>query len=528
MKFGVTNLRRLRNVAPIDIKPITLLVGKNSGGKSSFLRSFPLFRQSLLTRTSSPILWFGDLVDFGSFDASVSRFHKAEEVTFTFSAEKISFEEQEYVYFIDDFHAISRSNQKSRTITAEYTPTIVRRQEKNRLSILSYHLVDQDIKIQIQMNEENAIQEILINGTESSRFLDGAKMVSSGASLFPELRIIPNKEQVSAVAPWTRNSSYALVNPLFKILRQNIDGRVRDPSLLALAQRMISSGFPDTEVLLNVARTTGKTVTERMKFMLLQDSKLKDRIFNIISLANIPLLSRSIGNHFKPILSSVLYIGPARARSERYYRYQDLAVDEIDPDGQNFAMFLNSLSKTKLDAFSDWVQSLFGYGVSVTQKTGHISISLIDRGIETNIVDVGYGVSQVLPVLGQIWWARERTSPRVRNASLSILAIEQPELHLHPAHQALLADALVEEAKASRSRSTNARTIHYLIETHSETLVNRLGEFIAAGRLSPDDVQVVLFEPSEDGLMTDVRVVPFDKNGSLINWPFGFFQPPVI
>ncbi|NUB43806.1 AAA family ATPase [Fertoebacter nigrum] len=528
MKFGVTNLRRLRNVAPIDIKPITLLVGKNSGGKSSFLRSFPLFRQSLLTRTSSPILWFGDLVDFGSFDASVSRFNKADEVTFTFSASGIGFEEQEYYYFIDDFPVVQRSSQKARLISASFTPTIVRRQEKNRLSILEYHVSDKDIKVKIQMTDEGLVQEIYINGVESSKFLEGAKMVSSGASLFPELRIIPNKEQVPVGAPWRHLSSSALVAPLFKILRQNIDGRVRDPSLQELARRMISSGFPDTEALLAVARSSGKMVGERMRYMLLQNSNLRDRIFTTITLSNIPLLSRSIGNHFKPILSSVLYIGPARARSERYYRYQDLAVDEIDPDGQNFAMFLNSLSRSKLEAFSNWVESLFGYGVSVTQKTGHISISLIDRGIETNIVDVGYGVSQVLPVLGQIWWARERTSPRARNASISILAIEQPELHLHPAHQALLADALVEEAKASRARNTNARTIHYLIETHSETLVNRLGEFIAAGRLSPDDVQVVLFEPSEDGLMTDVRVVPFDNNGSLVNWPFGFFQPPVI
>ncbi|WP_445954446.1 AAA family ATPase [Thauera sp. SDU_THAU2] len=56
------------------------------------------------------------------------------------------------------------------------------------------------------------------------------------------------------------------------------------------------------------------------------------------------------------------------------------------------------------------------------------------------------GYRKFLPVLGQIWWARNRTVSRNSRTPLALLAIEQPELHLHPAHQALLADALVGEA----------------------------------------------------------------------------------
>src|ERR1700682_5719018 len=71
ISFGLKNLRRLVSVPPVEIKPITLLVGRNSSGKSSFLRAFPLVRQSLMTKTSSPILWFGDFVDLGSFEGAV-------------------------------------------------------------------------------------------------------------------------------------------------------------------------------------------------------------------------------------------------------------------------------------------------------------------------------------------------------------------------------------------------------------------------------------------------------------------------
>lgn len=66
-ELGISNLRRLKDLRPrLPISPITILLGKNSVGKSTFARIFPLFRQSAERRKRSPILWFGDLVDFGS------------------------------------------------------------------------------------------------------------------------------------------------------------------------------------------------------------------------------------------------------------------------------------------------------------------------------------------------------------------------------------------------------------------------------------------------------------------------------
>jgi len=70
--FGVRNLRSFGEESPaIPIKPINILVGKNSCGKSTFLRTFPLLRQSIQVDTKTPILWFGSLVDFGDFDTAL-------------------------------------------------------------------------------------------------------------------------------------------------------------------------------------------------------------------------------------------------------------------------------------------------------------------------------------------------------------------------------------------------------------------------------------------------------------------------
>ena len=72
--LGIRRLRSLYDLSPpIDLRPITILLGKNSAGKSSFARLFPLLRQSVERRKRSPILWFGDLVDYGSLTQAITR-----------------------------------------------------------------------------------------------------------------------------------------------------------------------------------------------------------------------------------------------------------------------------------------------------------------------------------------------------------------------------------------------------------------------------------------------------------------------
>jgi AAA15 family ATPase/GTPase len=94
ISYSVENIRRLAQVEPIEIRPITVLVGRNSAGKSTFLRSLPLIRQSIETRSSAPILWYGDLVDFGDFKTAISEDEKAGTAVFSFK--------------VDDLHGRSR------------------------------------------------------------------------------------------------------------------------------------------------------------------------------------------------------------------------------------------------------------------------------------------------------------------------------------------------------------------------------------------------------------------------------------
>lgn len=142
---------------------------------------------------------------------------------------------------------------------------------------------------------------------------------------------------------------------------------------------------------------------------------------------------------------------------------------------------------------------------------------LMDVGRKTTVSnrDVGIGVSQVLPVLVSAFSAHNET-----------VAIEQPEIHLHPALQAELGDVFINAALGEVKS-------HFIIETHSEHLILRImrrmrqtsdGSLPGHVRpVRPADVAVLYVEPSESGSV--FRVLELDEEGELLDpWPGGFFE----
>lgn len=135
-------------------------------------------------------------------------------------------------------------------------------------------------------------------------------------------------------------------------------------------------------------------------------------------------------------------------------------------------------------------------------------------GIEVLPQDVGVGISQVLPVIVACLDSR-----------YGIVAIEQPELHIHPAFQVAIGDLFIAQAQANQSV--------FLLETHSEHLLLRLLRRIrettdnelppeVAG-LTPEQLSVNYVERAEDGLQ--IRQLQVSRDGdSLGEWPRGFFE----
>ena len=111
------------------------------------------------------------------------------------------------------------------------------------------------------------------------------------------------------------------------------------------------------------------------------------------------------------------------------------------------------------------------------------------------------------------------------------ILMEQPELHLHPAYQAKLADAFVDfvnignEKEGENLDCLKRNRQRLILETHSETIINRIGRRIREGKLDSKDVNVVIFEKSVQDINTTVKQTGFDDKGRLKDWPIGFFEP---
>lgn len=197
-----------------------------------------------------------------------------------------------------------------------------------------------------------------------------------------------------------------------------------------------------------------------------------------------------------------------------------LTIDEL---GAGYEQRIEELEQRFTEEKYDF--DLFGelYGVLNQLRASENDISsvqelrLIDKrsgGIPVSHRDVGIGISQVLPVLVCAFASQEK-----------ILAIEQPEIHLHPAMQAEIADVFIESALGGQGNT-------FLIETHSEHLILRILRRIretAEGELeeglqpiTPQDVQVIYAKPTNKG--TVLYNLPITEDGDFAEkWPDGFF-----
>lgn len=237
--------------------------------------------------------------------------------------------------------------------------------------------------------------------------------------------------------------------------------------------------------------------------------------------------------------AGVSYLEPLRATAQRYYRREEVSIEELDPKGLNTTFFLQGLSIRERDELNGWLISTFGFSLSVRTVGGHssLNIEIEAMGHSRNMADVGLGYSQLVPVAIQLWASMRRRpirSPLLTRSAVSssqralapIVVVEQPELHLHPAYQAKLADVFA-ACVAKRDvgdESSRRLPLRIVAETHSPNLINRLGELVGEGALSADDVQVIVFESEFPNPATSIRIAKFDDKGILQNWPIGFFE----
>lgn len=203
---------------------------------------------------------------------------------------------------------------------------------------------------------------------------------------------------------------------------------------------------------------------------------------------------------------------PIRTQPQRTY---DPLKETPRPEGSHVPVTLARLSAEGTTAWRDLVQALerFGKasglfsGIEVRRmgrkESDPFQIQVNASGRPFNLMDVGYGVSQILPIIVDL----------VRAPAGQTFLLQQPEVHLHPRAQAELGSFLASLVTAQKKR--------FLVETHSDYLVDRLRMDVRDKRgLKPEQVLILYFERKAG--QVEIHPIELDEFGNLKNVPDGY------
>ena len=227
------------------------------------------------------------------------------------------------------------------------------------------------------------------------------------------------------------------------------------------------------------------------------------------------------------MLKSVYYVGPLREYPKRLYLWSgetpdhvgikgDRAVEAILAAGdRTFNWKAKQRTKPLAELVAERLRSMrLIHDFQVKQLGAHrkeyeVLVRTGPKLAEVKLTDVGFGVSQVLPVIVEALYVPRR----------SIVIFEQPEIHLHPRVQADLADLFVDAIRARENGIP--RECQFIVESHSEHFLRRLQRRIAEEELSADDA--ALYFVHTDGTSARIEALKVDLFGNILNWPDGFF-----
>jgi predicted ATP-dependent endonuclease of OLD family len=209
------------------------------------------------------------------------------------------------------------------------------------------------------------------------------------------------------------------------------------------------------------------------------------------------------------------FISSFRSHPDRTY-YQSLTTNKVDKFGGGYIDQILEWNDNMTDKLYKLVSILRDFkilhDIRLQRLSGgrfELKVKVKGKSKWVSLTDAGFGISQFLPIIVADLQLRDS----------STLIMSQPEIHLHPSVQANLSDYLVKQVKE--------RNKNYIVETHSEYLLNRMRLLIVKGKIQPEDVAIYYFENSiKDGSVA--HRIEFTKDGQILNAPKGFFETYMI
>jgi len=553
-KIHITNFKGIKDTVSLDLKPITLLFGPNSAGKSSIIQAIHFLKEILERKNFDPknTAYGGKALNLGGFKNLVHGHNEnlAVEIALELDLTKIDLpgaQETESEELDQDYHSYSRFSQESES--CKLTVQVKWLEKLNRVEATSYRLeINNELFASLSLDDTNP---------------------KNVFAYFDEINI-DHKIKIDR---------YLVEEPrglLFSSLLGQPEGSHR------VDMKTLRSVIPDWEIGISFDGSQFTNLDDVANWFGEEESA-EDVIDNYTSMMElICKVMTGVGKQVLIELEKFRYIGPIREMPSRNFEPHFSGEIERWADGLA-AWDLIYSKKIPVDILNNWLEKLkTGYEInyekylyfnqkqltSVGEDIKHqlidivissteeseLDLPLLKQGFSFELTkklnesiesifsslqfkknvptreevylvdkktkithkpyDIGVGISQVLPVIvGAL------------NQDQSILAIEQPELHLHPAIQVELADLFISQV------NENPEVI-FMLETHSEHLMLRFLRRIEETyknkikeeklKLVPDKINVFVI-PEE--IPMKGYSLPIDKTGEFEKeWPNGFFE----
>jgi AAA15 family ATPase/GTPase len=230
---------------------------------------------------------------------------------------------------------------------------------------------------------------------------------------------------------------------------------------------------------------------------------------------NVSDLPESLALSLEQQFQRLYYIGPLREYPQRYYDWSGERPEYIGQRGEYFISALLASDQQNLE-----VQTKVAYWLKELKLIHEFKLEPLGRkgqqyevlvrcrpdSAEASLADIGFGISQVLPILVLCYYVPEG----------STIILEQPELHLHPLVQSGLADVFIDVIKT--------RNVQIILESHSEHLLRRLQRRIAesAKNFTNEDAALYFCDLDDTGT-SHLGTLQIDSYGNITNWPENFF-----
>ncbi len=471
-----------------NLSPITLIFGQNSSGKSSLIQSLLLLKQShtnIAASEAGGLVFNGDHIDLGSFASCVHLQSADHPMTF-----KLSLTDRE-----------RRSASK-----------------KRRRDPLMGEFEDADISIELTYSPIKKVKKptarTKIQLEKYSLQISPRNEKQSPLTL--TLLRAENKDTSRLRIPKEAAQYYLTEESAQKYAKHSVQEESRRLERRAKAARasQAENEEPISESDLFELLKTLPFVSERglLPSPVYSYARIHRRPRALrMGMSIFDMLNYQLGRTF----FNMSYLGPLRSAPKRYYFHSETSARTVGSAGDEMPAVIQENNLGKL--ISEWLARLeVPYSLRLKQfgpkDVELLSIQLTDirSSVTVSPTDVGFGISQLLPIIVEGEVAKDR-----------VICIEQPEIHLHPKLQAELGDFFIETARADKQGN------QWIIETHSETLMLRVLKRIRQGKLSPDQVSVLYVESMGTGT-AKIHQLPIDEHGQFLrDWPDGFFEEGV-